>query len=117
MGILKNSKLKMAPTKKQNQPKKRISKSKKSATKKPRGRQPGVKKSRRGGKMFMKGHKQTYGRYIYKVLKQVHPDLRISSKAMSICDALCKDVESKMQAEMRTLCSIVGVQTCKSRQA
>ena len=36
---------------------------------------------------------------------------------MSIVDALCKDVEGRMQVEMRNLCSMVGVQTCKSRQA
>ena len=28
--------------------------------------------------------KESYGTYIYKVLKQVHPDVGISSKAMSI---------------------------------
>merc|ERR1712096_111560 len=53
----------------------------------------------------------------YKVLKQVHPDLRISSKAISICDALCKDVEGRLQTEMRNLCTMVGTKTCKSRQA
>merc|ERR1711964_392559 len=106
-----------APTKK-SQANKKLSKSKKISTKKTRGRQPGSKKSRRGaGKRFIKGHKETYNTYIYRVLKQVHPDLRISKKAMSICDALCKDVEGKKQKEMRSLCALVGVHTCKSRQA
>merc|ERR1711894_780603 len=40
-----------------------------------RGRKKGVKSKRR---------KESYGIYIYKVLKQVHPDTGVSSKAMSI---------------------------------
>ena len=35
-----------------------------------------------------KKRKETYAIYIYKVLKQVHPDTGISSKAMSIVNSL-----------------------------
>merc|ERR1712034_96569 len=91
---------------------KQIEKEKKA--KKHRGAKPGKRRQ----KMFMKGHSmETYGSYVYKVLKQVHPDLRISKKAMSVCDALCKDVEGRMQKEMRTLCGYAGIRTCSSRQA
>ena len=37
-----------------------------------------------GDKKKKKKRKETYSLYIYKVLKQVHPDTGISSKAMSI---------------------------------
>merc|ERR1712034_248107 len=117
MGILKLNKTKiMAPTKK-SQRNKKIS-PKKSPVKKIRARKSGAKRGGRArAKMFMKGHKETYNTYIFRVLKQVHPDLRISSKAISIVDALCKDVEGRMQKEMRSLCNIVSTRTCNSRQA
>jgi len=37
-----------------------------------------------GEKKHRRRRKETYSIYIYKVLKQVHPDTGISSKAMSI---------------------------------
>jgi hypothetical protein len=36
--------------------------------------------------------KQTYSVYIYKVLKQVHPDTGVSSKAMSIMNSFVNDI-------------------------
>merc|ERR1711964_207238 len=75
---------------------KKASPMKKIKKKKQRGAKPGKRRQ----KMFMKGHSmETYGSYVYKVLKQVHPDLRISKK------------------EMSTLCSYAGIRTCSSRQA
>nr|XP_009500282.1 PREDICTED: late histone H2B.L4-like [Phalacrocorax carbo] len=47
----------------------------------------GDKKSKRKPK-----RKETYSVYIYKVLKQVHPDTGISSKAMSIMNSFVNDV-------------------------
>ena len=38
----------------------------------------------KGDKKKKKKRKESYGIYIYKVLKQVHPDTGISGKAMSI---------------------------------
>ncbi len=38
----------------------------------------------KGEKKTRRRRKETYSIYIYKVLKQVHPDTGISSKAMSI---------------------------------
>lgn len=37
--------------------------------------------------------KESYGTYIYKVLKQVHPDTGISSKAMLIMNCLVNDLK------------------------
>lgn len=33
--------------------------------------------------------------YIYRVLKQVHPDTGISNKGMSILNSLCNDIEGR----------------------
>ena len=40
---------------------------------------------------------ETYKIYIYKVLKQVHPDTGISSKAMSIMNSFINDVRIDRQ--------------------
>jgi len=42
---------------------------------------------------------ESYSAYIYKVLKQVHPDTGISSKAMSIMNSLVNDIFDKLSAE------------------
>ncbi|CAB5374665.1 unnamed protein product [Rhizophagus irregularis] len=39
-----------------------------------------------------KVRKETYSSYIYKVLKQVHPDTGISNKAMSILNSFVNDI-------------------------
>ena len=41
-----------------------------------------------GDKKRRKSRKETYSVYIYRVLKQVHPDTGISSKAMSIMNSV-----------------------------
>ncbi|ORX64143.1 histone-fold-containing protein [Linderina pennispora] len=42
--------------------------------------------------------KETYSTYIYKVLKQVHPDTGISNKAMSIMNSALASEASKLAA-------------------
>ena len=39
---------------------------------------------------------ESYSAYIYKVLKQVHPNTGISSKAMSIMNSLVNDIFDKV---------------------
>jgi len=39
-----------------------------------------------------KRRKESYAMYIYKVLKQVHPDTGVSSKAMSIMNSFVNDI-------------------------
>ena len=46
---------------------------------------------------------ESYSSYIWKVLKQVHPDTGISSKAMSIMNSLVNDVFDKLATEAVTL--------------
>ncbi|KAI8925547.1 histone-fold-containing protein [Entophlyctis helioformis] len=61
------------------------------AGKKPAGKAPAKtaeKKTKDASKAKKKIRKETYSTYIYKVLKQVHPDTGISNKAMSIMNSL-----------------------------
>jgi len=46
----------------------------------------------------MKKRAETYGIYIYKVLKQVHPETGISSKAMFILNSFVNDVFERIAA-------------------
>ncbi|THG99168.1 hypothetical protein EW026_g3131 [Hermanssonia centrifuga] len=53
----------------------------------------GEKKKRR------KARKETYSSYIYKVLKQVHPDTGISNKAMAILNSFVNDIFERIATE------------------
>ena len=55
-----------------------------------------VKKGASGTKK-KKAKVETYKIYIYKVLKQVHPDTGISSKAMSIMNSFINDIFEKIK--------------------
>nr|ACG41998.1 histone H2B.1 [Zea mays] len=48
------------------------------------------------GKKKAKKSVETYKIYIFKVLKQVHPDIGISSKAMSIMNSFINDIFEKL---------------------
>uniref|UniRef100_UPI00358E051E histone H2B-like n=1 Tax=Myxine glutinosa TaxID=7769 RepID=UPI00358E051E len=50
------------------------------------------KVSRKGPGKRRHRRKESYGIYIYKVLKQVHPDTGVSSKAMSIMNSFVNDI-------------------------
>jgi histone H2B len=43
--------------------------------------------------------KESYAIYIYKVLKQVHPDTSVSSNAMSIMSSFVNDIVERIAAE------------------
>nr|XP_014265302.2 histone H2B 1/2-like [Maylandia zebra] len=51
-----------------------------------------TKTAGKGGKKKRKTRKESYAVYVYKVLKQVHPDTGISSKAMSIMNSFVNDI-------------------------
>ena len=71
-----------------------------------------AKKSGKAAKAIVKGdkkkkrnkRKESYAIYIYKVLKQVHPDTGISSKAMSIMNSFVNDLFERIAAEASRLC-------------
>jgi histone H2B len=55
------------------------------------------------GKKKAKKSVETYKIYILKVLKQVHPDISISSKAMSIMNSFINDIFEKLAVEATKL--------------
>ena len=57
--------------------------------------------------------RETYGGYIYRVLKQVHPDVGISTKAMSIMNSFVNDLFDKVASEASRL---VKNKTMSSRE-
>ncbi|XP_065073019.1 histone H2B-like [Ochlerotatus camptorhynchus] len=73
-----------------------------------------AKKSGKAQKVIVKGEKkkkekrrqrrkESYVIYIYKVLKQVHPDTGVSSKAMSIMNSFVNDIFERIAAESSRL--------------
>ena len=74
-----------------------------------------VKKGVAGGKKKKKSV-ETYKIYIYKVLKQVHPDTGISSKAMSIMNSFINDIFEKIAGEASKLARYSKKPTVTSRE-
>ncbi|EPS98564.1 hypothetical protein FOMPIDRAFT_1024578 [Fomitopsis schrenkii] len=70
----------------------------------------GDKKKRR------KARKETYSSYIYKVLKQVHPDTGISNKAMAILNSFVNDIFERIATEASKLASYSKKSTISSRE-
>eukprot|EP00238_Polyblepharides_amylifera_P002570 CAMPEP_0196576374 /NCGR_PEP_ID=MMETSP1081-20130531/5654_1 /TAXON_ID=36882 /ORGANISM="Pyramimonas amylifera, Strain CCMP720" /LENGTH=127 /DNA_ID=CAMNT_0041894959 /DNA_START=34 /DNA_END=417 /DNA_ORIENTATION=+ len=71
----------------------------------------GAKKSKRSKKST-----ETYKIYIYKVLKQVHPDTGISSKAMGIMNSFINDLFEKIATEASKLSRYNKKPTITSRE-
>uniref|UniRef100_A0A182JDX5 Histone H2B n=1 Tax=Anopheles atroparvus TaxID=41427 RepID=A0A182JDX5_ANOAO len=59
---------------------------------------------------------ESYAIYIYKVLKQVHPDTGISSKAMSIMNSFVNDIFERIAAEASRLAHYNKRSTITSRE-
>ncbi|KII88456.1 hypothetical protein PLICRDRAFT_624683 [Plicaturopsis crispa FD-325 SS-3] len=70
----------------------------------------GEKKKRR------KTRKETYSSYIYKVLKQVHPDTGISNKAMAILNSFVNDIFERIASEASKLAAYSKKSTISSRE-
>ena len=66
-----------------------------------------VKKTRKG--------KQTFSSYIVKVMKQVHPETRISKKGMLIVNNLVTDTFDRVCAEASKLCKYSKRETLGAR--
>ena len=95
----------MAPTKAEKKP----------AEKKPKAEKKIVKD---GGdkKKKVKKSNETYKIYIFKVLKQVHPDIGISSKAMGIMNSFINDIFEKLAQEASKLARYNKKPTITSRE-
>jgi histone H2B len=81
----------------------------------PAGKSAG-KDGEKKGKKKAKKSVETYKIYIFKVLKQVHPDIGISSKAMSIMNSFINDIFEKLAAEAAKLARYNKKPTITSRE-
>ena len=52
------------------------------------------------GKKKLKTRKESYSSYIYKVLKQVHPDTGISTRGMSVMNSFINDLFDKNRSPL-----------------
>ncbi|XP_058931801.1 histone H2B type 1-A [Kogia breviceps] len=75
-----------------------------------------TKAQKKEEKKRKRSRKESYSVYIYKVLKQVHPDTGISSKAMSIMNSFVVDIFERVASEASTLAHYDKRSTITSRE-
>ena len=77
-----------------------------------------AKKGSKGasGNKRKKRRTESFAIYIYKVLKQVHPDTGMSKKGMSIMNSFINDIFGKIAGEAGKLCSYNKKATLSSRE-
>jgi len=63
-----------------------------------------------------KARKETYASYIYKVLKQVHPETGISNKGMSVLNSFVNDLFERIATEASKLAAYGKKSTLSSRE-
>ena len=90
-----------SPVKEENPP------SKTSVKPKPRGRVPGKRR---------KARHESFSVYIYKVLRQVHNDVGISKKSMSIMNSFINDIFEKISLEASKLVRYNKKHTLSARE-
>ena len=76
----------------------------------------GKSKSVKTDKKRRHKRKESYAIYIYKVLRQVHPDTGISSKAMSIMNSFVNDIFERIATEASRLAHYNKRSTISSRE-
>ena len=74
-----------------------------------------VKTAKKAGKSTKK-RVESYSSYIYKVLKQVHPDTGISKKGMSIMNSFINDIFERIAGEAGKLAKYNKKATLSSRE-
>ena len=72
------------------------------------------KKAGKGGKK--KTRTESYSTYIYKVLKQVHPNIGISKRGMSILNSFINDIFERIAQESSKLARRTKKSTLSSRE-
>uniref|UniRef100_A0AAQ4RF76 Histone H2B n=1 Tax=Gasterosteus aculeatus aculeatus TaxID=481459 RepID=A0AAQ4RF76_GASAC len=70
----------------------------------------------KSGKKKRKTRKESYAIYVYKVMKQVHPDTGISSKAMGIMNSFVSDIFERIAGEASRLAHYNKRSTITSRE-
>ncbi|KAG6580565.1 Histone H2B.4, partial [Cucurbita argyrosperma subsp. argyrosperma] len=108
----------MAPTKAEKKPaeKKPAEKTPASSEKKLKAEKKIAKDGGDKKKKKVKKSTETYKIYIFKVLKQVHPDIGISSKAMGIMNSFINDIFEKLAQEASKLARYNKKPTITSRE-
>jgi len=87
----------------------------KKATKAPKASAAAGEKGAKGGKR-RSARVETYSTYIYRVLKQVHPDTGISKRAMSIMNSFIGDIFERISGEAGKLVQYNKRSTLSSRE-
>ena len=81
---------------------------------------PSKKAAKKAGAKSTGGRKKksvyTFSIYIYRVLKQVHPDTGMSKKGMSIMNSFINDVFERIAGEAGKLCKYNNKATLSSRE-
>jgi len=67
-------------------------------------------------RVYKHKNKQTYARFIHKVLKQVHPDVSISLSAMSVLNSFVNDTFERLAKEASGLVRHSKRSTMSSRE-
>ncbi|ODV63404.1 histone H2B family protein [Ascoidea rubescens DSM 1968] len=98
----------------------------KSAEKKPASKAPAKTASKKTAsssaapatetKKRSKSRKESYASYIYKVLKQTHPDTGMSKKAMSIMNSFVNDIFERIASEASKLAAYNKKSTISARE-
>ncbi|XP_032105816.1 histone H2B type 1-like [Sapajus apella] len=88
----------------------------KSAPAPKKGSKKAVTKAQKDGKKRKRSRKESYSVYVYKVLKQVHPDTGISSKAMGIMNSFVNDILERIAGEASRLAHYNKRSTITSRE-
>ncbi|KDE06588.1 histone H2B [Microbotryum lychnidis-dioicae p1A1 Lamole] len=111
----------MAPPSKVAEKKPASTAGKAPASKAPAGKAPAKKAVKKapatgGEKKKKKKKKEHYSTYIYKVLRQVHPDTGISNKAMLILNSFVNDIFERITLEASKLAQYNHKATITSRE-
>ena len=83
----------------------------------PAGRgKPKGKRGRQAGKKYRRKNRESYNIYIYRVLKQVHPDTGVSKRAMSILNSFVGDTFARIASEAGKLVKFNKRKTMSARE-
>ncbi|KAK6138140.1 hypothetical protein DH2020_028120 [Rehmannia glutinosa] len=80
------------------------------------GKNKSGKRRRKRGGAAVDGGGEGYKRYVFKVMKQVHPEMGISSKAMTVINNLMGDIFERLAEEAARLQKYTRRSTMSSRE-
>ena len=89
------------------------------AEKKPAGKAPAksaVKKTASAGGKRRRSRNESYSSYIFKVLRQCHPNVNISKKAMAIMNSFVNDIFERVAGEASKIAAYNKRSTISSKE-